>query len=152
MFSPFSNTISINFWFEPKNATKDDVKDPEKSDNKSAEALMEKSLENDKPKVGENNPVVESEQAKGEDLQAGGNEKQPNEHNDEAKKDQVKVGISEEGEKIETQAEKEENQEDEEEEIELSAAQYLALLRETEILLFRATLNHEKVSKRTVSG
>lgn len=143
-----SNTISVNFWFEPKNTTKnDDVKDPEKSDNKSAEALTEKRLESDKPQEDENNLVFESEQTAKKDLPAGGNDKQPNKHNDEVKKDQVKASISEEGENVETEGEKEGNQEEEEAEIELSAAQYLALLRETEVSLFRATLNHEKVKK-----
>ena len=151
-FFPFSNTISVNFWFEPKNTTKnDDVKDPEKSDNKSAEALTEKRLESHKPQEDENNLVFESEQTAKKDLPAGGNDKQPNKHNDEVKKDQVKASISEEGEKVETEGEKEGNQEEEEAEIELSAAQYLALLRETEVSLFRATLNHEKVSEQIVS-
>ena len=82
---------------------------------------------------------------------AGDNDKQPNEHSDEVNKDQVKAGIQEEGEKVQTDAEKEESQEDEEAEIELSAAQYLALLRETEMSLFQATRNHEKVSEQISS-
>lgn len=150
---PFSNTISVNFWFEPKNATtKDGVKDPEKSENKSAEALMEKGIENDKPHQDDKSPVAGSEQTAGEDLRTGGNDKQPNEHNDEVKKDQVKDDISENEKKAETEGEKKATQEEEEAEIELSAAQYLALLRETESLLYQATLNHEKVSKQFVSG
>lgn len=144
---PFSNTISVNFWFEPKNTTKDhDVKDSEKSDNKSADTLTEKSHENDKPQEDENIPVVESEQTTGEDLRADGKDKQTKEHNDEVEKDQLKDDISEEREKVESEGKKEKNQEEDEAEIELSAAQYLALLRETELLLYRATLNHEKVS------
>ena len=142
----FWRTISVNFWFEPKNTTKDhDVKDPEKPDNKSVETLTEKSLENDKP-LEDENISIESEQTTGEDLRAGGKDKQPNEHNNEVKKDQLKDDISEEREKVESDEEKEENQEEDEAEIELSAAQYLALLRETELLLYRATLNHAKVS------
>jgi len=130
----------------------DVVKDPEESDNKSAEALTEKGLESDKPQEYENNPLVESEQTAKKDLLTGSDGKQPNEHNDEEEKDQVKVVISEEGEKVETEAINEESQEDEEADIERSAAQYLALLRETETLLFRATLNLEKVSQQIVSG
>lgn len=151
---PFSNTISVNFWFEPKNATTNDgVKDPEKSENNSAEALVEKGLENDKPHQDNKSPVAGSEQTTGEDLRAGGNDKQPNEHNEEVKKDQVKDDISEKEKKAETEGEKKATEEEEEEaEIELSAAQYLALLRETESLLYQATLNHKKVSKQFVSG
>ena len=148
---PFSNTISVNFWFEPKNTTKDDdVKDPEKYDNKTAEALTEKGLENDKLQANEtDNLVAESEQTTKEDLPADVNTKHPNVHNDEATKDQVKDEISEENAKVETEGEKVESQEEEETAIELSAAQYLALLRETEMSLFRATFNHEKVSEQT---
>ena len=147
---PFSNTISVNFWFEPKNTTKDDdVKDPEKYDNKTAEALTEKGLENDKLQANEtDNLVAESEQTTKEDLPADVNTKHPNVHNDEATKDQVKDEISEENAKVETEGEKVESQEEEETAIELSAAQYLALLRETETSLFRATFNHEKVSEQ----
>lgn len=150
---PFSNTISVNFWFDPKNATTNDgVQDPEKSENNSAEALVEKSLENDKPHQDTKSPVAGSEQTTGEDLRDAGDDKQPKEHNDEVNKDQVKDDISEKEKKAETEGEKKATQEEEEGEIELSAAQYLALLRETESLLYQATLNHEKVGKQFVSG
>jgi len=143
-----SNTISVNFWFDPKNATTNNgVQDPEKSENNSAEALVEKSLENDKPHQDNQSPVAGSEQTTGEDLRDAGDDKQPKEHNDEVKKDQVKDDISEKEKKAETEGEKKATQEEEEGEIELSAAQYLALLRETESLLYQATLNHEKVKK-----
>ena len=149
---PFSNTISVNFWFEPKNKTKhDDVKDPEKHDNKSAEALTEQGLESDKPQAGENNPVAESQQTTKDDLPAGVNDKQPNRHSDEVTEDQADK-ISEERAKVETEGEKKESQEEEETPIELSAAQYLALLRDTETSLFRATLDHKKVSRQIVLG
>ena len=130
----------------------DDVKGPEKSDNKSDETLTEKGLENEKSEEDENSPAVGSEQTTGEDLRANDKDKQPNEHNDGEKKDQVKDDISEEREKVETEEEKEENQKEEEAEIELSPAQYLALLRETELLLYQATLNHEKVSEQILSA
>ena len=42
---------------------------------------------------------------------------------------------------------KEDNEEDDEQEKTLTAAQYLALLRDTEVSLFKATFSHEKVSK-----
>lgn len=147
---PFSNTISVNFWFEPKNTTKDDdVKVPERYDNKTAEAMTEKGLENDKLQADEtDNLVAESEQTTKEDLPADVNNKHPNGHNDEVTKVQVKDEMSEESAKIETEGEKVESQEEEETAIKLSAAQYLALLRETEMSLFRATLNHEKVSEQ----
>ena len=125
------------------------MKDPEKYDSKSAEALKEKGLETDET----DDPVAESEQTTNKDLPADVNDKQPDGHNDEVTKDQVKDEISEERAKVEPEGEKEESQEEEEETpIELSAAQYLALLRETEMSLFRATLNHEKVSEQTVLG
>lgn len=64
------------------------------------------------------------------------------------KEDEIKVDANKEGENDETAKEKEEKQTEEEDqkEIELSAAEYLALLRETEMSLYRATLSHEKVS------
>ena len=127
------------------------MKVPEKCDNKSAEALTEKGLENDKPQEDEkDSPVPESEQTSKKDLPADVNTKQPSGHNDEVTKDQAKGEISEERAKVEPEGEKEESQEEEETPIELSVAQYLALLRETEMSLFRATLNHEKVSEQKV--
>ena len=113
--------------------------------------MTEQGLESDKSQEDENNPVAESQRTTRKDLPAGVNGKQPNGHNDEVTEDQEDK-ISEERAKVETEGEKEESQEEEETPIELSAAQYLALLRDTEMSLFRATLDHEKVSEQTVLG
>ena len=43
--------------------------------------------------------------------------------------------------------EEDDEEEDDEQEKTLTAAQYLALLRDTEVSLFKATFSHEKVSK-----
>ena len=61
------------------------------------------------------------------------------------KGDEVKSAINQERMSGESEREQEESQEEDNAEIELSAAKYLALLRETEIMLYRATRSHEKV-------
>ncbi|KAL9961291.1 hypothetical protein ACROYT_G030203 [Oculina patagonica] len=144
-----SNTISVNFWFEPKNSSKnDDVKNPEKTNDTSIETEKGNSASHEDGKSQEDNKSpVDSRQTTLEDLQESSNSEQASEINDDIKEDEIKSDINKEKENGELEGEDDTEDEQDDTEVELTAAQYLALLRETEINLYRATLSHEKVKK-----
>ena len=136
----------MNFWFDPKNDTKT------KSDN-ATEKVDTSSV---KLETGE-------DQQEGGSLKTDGDDEKETQSNGEGahalsesgrNKDthpegQVKIDdrtkVSSEETTTEPEAEKEEAVEEDEKEIELSASQYIALLRETETSLFKATFSLKKV-------
>lgn len=134
----FSNTISVNFWFEPTNSSKDhDVKNSEESNDTSIETDKDEILKDKTP---------EGDKTKQEDLQESNNSEQAKENKDDTEESEIKSDANKERKHGESEREKEEKEQEEEEtEIELSATKYLAVLREAEILLYRATRSHEKV-------
>lgn len=130
----------MNFWFEPKNETKTSGdKKPQKSDATNVETDEKAKVEEQENMLTEGKDVVHSK-----DLLELINEdsKQNVEENDEEKGDQKKDDDEKENMAAEGVAK---NDGDDEKEIILSAAKYLALLRETETSLFRATFSHKKV-------
>lgn len=127
-----SKTISINFWFAPKNGT-NNTEDSENSPNTtSAESIKETKLEEST----NTNSLRESSASSAEE------QKQTDE-------DVAAVETEKEGtEKEEMKAdENTEDQEEDEQEKTLTPAQHLELLRETELALFKATFNHKKVKQ-----
>ena len=133
-FSP-SKTISINFWFAPKNGT-NNSEDSEKSPNTtSAESIKETKLDestntNNLRDSESSAPSAEEQKRTDEDVAAVENETEGTE------KEEMKAD------------ENTEDQEEDEQEKTLTPAQHLELLRETELALFKATFNHKKVRKR----
>ena len=136
----------MNFWFDPKNDTKT------KSDN-GTEKVDTSSVQLE---TGENQQEGDSLETDGDVakeplLNSEGvhalSESDPNK--DTHPEGQVKIDdrakVSSEETTTEPGAEQEEAVEEDEKEIELSASQYIALLRDTEISLFKATLSHKKV-------
>lgn len=147
LFFFFSNTISVNFWFEPSNSSKDDgVKTPEELNDTSIETDKDESLKEKTPE-GDNNGSTEAEKTTQEDLEESNNSEQAIENKEDIKESEIKSDSNKERKDGESEREKEENEQGEEEEaeIELSAAKYLTLLREAEMLLYRGTRSHEKV-------
>ena len=135
----------MNFWFDPKNATKaNSDKGLQKSDPASVETEAKKNQGEDGnvEMEDEGNPPAEDTTSEKLPTVESGDSKPNAEQSDEAEDDAKKVGNEEKG--VTTAEEGAENQQDEKEII-LSAAQYLALIRDTETSLFRATLSHEKV-------
>lgn len=143
-----SKTISMNFWFDPKNDTKT------KSDN-ATEKVDTSSV---KLETGEDQQEGGSLKTDGDDAKEtqsngeGAHALSESERNkDTHPEGQVKIDdrtkVSSEETTTEPEAEKEEAVEEDEKEIELSASQYIALLRETETSLFKATFSHKKVKQ-----
>ena len=141
-----SKTISMNFWFDPKNDTKT------KSDN-ATEKVDTSSVQLE---TGEDQQEGSSLKTDGDDAKEtqsngeGAHALSESEQNkDTHPEGQVKIDdrtkVSSEETTTEPEAEKEEAVEEDEKEIELSASQYIALLRETETSLFKATFSHKKV-------
>ena len=136
----------MNFWFDPKNDTKT------KSDN-GTEKVDTSSVQLE---TGENQQEGDSLETDGDVakeplLNSEGvhalSESDPNKdtHPEGQVKIDDRVKVSSEETTTEPGAEQEEAVEEDEKEIELSASQYIALLRDTEISLFKATLSHKKV-------
>ena len=128
-----SKTISINFWFAPKNGT-NNTEDSENSPNTtSAESIKETKLDEST----NTNNLRESS--------ASSAEEQKRTDEDVAAVETEKEGTEKEEMKAD---ENTEDQEEDEQEKTLTPAQHLELLRETELALFKATFNHKKVRKR----
>jgi len=137
-----SKTISMNFWFEPKNETKTSGdKKPQKSDATNVETDKKAEVEEQENMLTEGKDVVHSKEL----LELINEDSKQNvEENDEEKGDQKKDDDEQEQMAAEGVVK---NDEDDEKEIILYAAKYLALLRETETSLFRATFSHKKVKQ-----
>lgn len=146
-----SNTISINFWFEAKNASKVDDARKKKTNATDIEAENNKEShqEYDNPRENKEQPEDSEETLKEHSEETGtSNSEQISEHSDESKADETMAKGTEEEKDGKEFEETDLNQEEEGvKEIELSAAEYLILLRETEISLYKATLSHAKVKK-----
>ena len=142
----FSKTISMNFWFDPKNETKTDNMESSQNSNTTSDK-PEKEMEGNQD---ENEEITEAESQSSTnpeempELMDEGSKKSV-EEDSEGKENKNTFGY--EGKESEEEKKEEKNEEDDEEEKFLTAAQYLALLRDTEVALFRATLSHEKVRK-----
>lgn len=145
----FSNTISINFWFEAKNGSKVDDARKKKTNATDIEAENNKEShqEYDNPRENKEQPEDSEETLKEHSEETGTSDsEQISEHSDESKADETMAKGAEEEKDGKEFEETDLNQEEEDvKEIELSAAEYLILLRETEISLYKATLSHAKV-------
>lgn len=138
-----SNTISVNFWFDPKNDTRVN-EDSLSSSNTSGVELEEAANKNETDESTEEqskssiSSEVENER-RNENFHPGIDEKHTEE---EIKEEEMK-----DEEMSEEDDEEDDEEEDDEQEKTLTAAQYLALLRDTEVSLFKATFSHEKVKQ-----
>ena len=148
-FFSFSNTISVNFWFEPTNTSKNDEINQKKTNFTRTENEKESDQEYEKLQEGKEQPVTSkvTSQEDGSGIGSSAVTKQINEGSDDITANEA-MGEGTEGKNTagEILEETEDKQEKDEKEIELSTAQYLALLRETEVSLYKATLSHAMVS------
>lgn len=141
-----SNTISINFWFEGKNTSTEDDASKKKTNTTEIETENNKESHQEYDSSRGNEEQYE-ETLRGHSGGAGSSDSQQiNEHSDESKADETMVGGTE-GKKDGKESDEVDLNEEDVKEIELSAAEYLILLRETEVSLFKATRSHAKVKK-----
>lgn len=143
-----SKTISMNFWFDPKNDTKT------KSDN-ATEKVDTSSVQLETGEDQQEGGSLKTDGDDAKETQSNGDGahalSESEQNKDTHPEGQVKIDdrtkVSSEETTTEPEAEKEEAVEEDEKEIELSASQYIALLRETETSLFKATFSHKKVKQ-----
>lgn len=134
-----SKTISMNFWFDPKNETETGNGEGDRMSNTTSEKMN-----NDKR-------GTEEVEIKG----SGISEEMPETNTEDSERDINEQNKEEDNEKKSGNTEKEndtaeqglQDEEDDGKEITLSVAQHLALLRDTETALFIATLSHKKVKQ-----
>ena len=136
----------MNFWFDPMNGTKNHThEDSEISDSTSLQPEKEKEREVENLEAAETAGPDNSDGPAEDRLQSLNNDHLKHDVEDNNKTEGDETGKEGSGEEAKKAPEEKDVTEEDEKEIELSAAQYLALMRETEMSLFKATLSHEKV-------
>ena len=127
LFCLFRNTVSVNFWFDPKNESEGQTGQEEVDTSSYYSGVKE----ND-----DNQPQRTTvEQTNDNHITVEANEKLETQA-EQPVNDETSGGVSE------TFVE---NGMEEEREIDLTASGYLALVREIEVALFKATFSHKKV-------
>ena len=136
----------MNFWFDPKNETKTDNKESSQNSNATSDK-PEKEREGNQDEKGEMTEAESQSSTNPEEMPELMHEGSKNNVGEDAEGKKHKNTFGNEGKKSEEEEKEKKDEEDDEEEKSLTGAQYLALLRDTELALFKATLSHEKVRK-----
>ena len=132
----------MNFWFDPKNETKTGNDEGRRTSNTTS-VESNKEMNNDKRGTEETESKAADISEEVLEMNTEDSERDVEQKNNEEDNKKKSGSTEKENDIVEQELQ---DEEDDGREITLSAAQHLALLRDTETALFIATLSHKKVS------